>query len=506
MSGKATAALHVACARADERGVQRALDAGADVNSLDDQHRSVLWLALLGHAEIDSAPDATTEDANRVGVLKLLLARPDINLMTLNSARIVTPLALAAWLNWPKCVNAILKESDGAAAVDCMDAGGATPLMYAARDGSVDVARILLAHGAHVDLCDANTRSVLQHALTSPQIMWMCELALRRQRLKILTKQTQHNPHDPHTASQTALLTLLSNSLPAAPLTTSSTTSPTKSSTTSAAALAAQYAPPSLSRLAPRTLASSVSQLIAAVHVGNVPLLRSLLFPPRSGVAPVGIVNLSDGQGWSALHWALRVDLPVACSRREIVEALWSAGADVGLPTLDERGERLTPLHVFARYAVDEVVGSSDVDTSTAVSPLYALTSYLIHTLKFSLTAKDGHNETPLHAAAERGFSADVLAALLDADVRGEVRAMKNDRGLTHAKSLKHTLRVCSRTQALSVPSPPHNLGRDDVAGATAPVSTGPYRVSSFMSQNTSRYARVQTARCDITANESGAA
>jgi len=46
----ATAALHAACARADERGVLRALDAGADVNALDEDGRSVLWLALLGHA------------------------------------------------------------------------------------------------------------------------------------------------------------------------------------------------------------------------------------------------------------------------------------------------------------------------------------------------------------------------------------------------------------------------------------------------------------------------
>jgi len=156
-------------------------------------------------------------------------------------------------------------------------------------------------------------------------------------------------------------------------------------------------------------------------------------------------VNLSDAQGWAPLHHAMRADFALPSTnphqddeyahaeevrrRREVIEALWCAGADVGLPTLDELDEHYTPLHIFARNAVDVSVHQQHYDGLIHVSPLHALTTYLVNVLKFPLGARDAKGETALHVAAEKGLSGEVLLALLDCDAKGEVRAMRNERG-----------------------------------------------------------------------------
>ena len=46
-------ALHTYALAGDLTGVRRALGAGADVNALDGEGRSVLWLAILGTRCVD---------------------------------------------------------------------------------------------------------------------------------------------------------------------------------------------------------------------------------------------------------------------------------------------------------------------------------------------------------------------------------------------------------------------------------------------------------------------
>ncbi|EEB98520.1 hypothetical protein MPER_01955, partial [Moniliophthora perniciosa FA553] len=94
----------------------------------------------------------------------------------------VTPLGMAAWLNSPGAVTLLLDASSGSVDVDGMDSHGATPLMYAARDGNLEIVRILIQHGARPDFRDKNHRTSLQYAASHPQILRLCETALRHHR------------------------------------------------------------------------------------------------------------------------------------------------------------------------------------------------------------------------------------------------------------------------------------------------------------------------------------
>ena len=79
------------------------------------------------------ACDASFMSPKRIGALKTLLSHPDISLLTLNSPHPfmngVIPLCMAAWLNQPQAVRALLDVSVDTVSVDGMDAHGATALM-----------------------------------------------------------------------------------------------------------------------------------------------------------------------------------------------------------------------------------------------------------------------------------------------------------------------------------------------------------------------------------------
>ena len=110
----------------------------------------------------------------------------------------------------------------------------------------------------------------------------------------------------------------------------------------------------------------------------------------------------------------------------ECVDALYRAGADLALVA----GDSSTPLHILARYSRDSAFDHPAIPTTDAASKLlYSLTSHLIKDLKAPLAACDADLETCIHIAAEHGESEQVLAALLDCDSNGVVRAMCNDRG-----------------------------------------------------------------------------
>jgi ankyrin repeat protein len=113
-----------------------------------------------------------------------------------------------------------------------------------------------------------------------------------------------------------------------------------------------------------------------------------------------------------------------------ILDALYLAGADLSLftsPSSSAPYER-TPLHVLALCAPPAPLGSAE-DAPHAFSVLYSLAIHLVRDLRAPLDARDRDGETPIHIAAERGRSIDVLLAFLDCDVDKRVSGLRNSRG-----------------------------------------------------------------------------
>ena len=104
---------------------------------------------------------------------------------------------------------------------------------------------------------------------------------------------------------------------------------------------------------------------------------------------------------------------------REVLDALYLAGADVSLPTT---GNLHTPLHCLA------LTSCQPLDALDA-GLLYSFTVHLVRDLRAPLGAQDRNGETCIHIAAERGISVDVLSALLDCDPKSLVREIRNSRG-----------------------------------------------------------------------------
>ncbi|KAJ3499370.1 hypothetical protein NLJ89_g10108 [Agrocybe chaxingu] len=142
--------LHHAALIGDADGVKCALSQGANTNALDGAGRTAIMCAVAGeHWQNIDAYDASFMTPDRLKVLKTLVAHPDISLLTLNAPQSsmngVIPLGMAAWLNQPQAVRTLLEDSAESVSVDGMDSHGATALMYAARDGSLEVVQLLSA-------------------------------------------------------------------------------------------------------------------------------------------------------------------------------------------------------------------------------------------------------------------------------------------------------------------------------------------------------------------------
>jgi hypothetical protein len=155
---------------------------------------------------------------------------------------------------------------------------------------------------------------------------------------------------------------------------------------------------------------SMTDQLIYAIVSSDRTLLHSLLcLPPNSNSSSL-LINKPDGDGWSPIHHCVAVKRPST----EAVDALYNAGADVSLFTTSEH---YTPLHCLARRE------------HASTHSLYLFTIHLVRNLHAPLNAKDRHEETCIHIAAEHGRCIDILMAFLDCDESCAVRNSRNSRG-----------------------------------------------------------------------------
>ncbi|KAK7044086.1 hypothetical protein VNI00_007802 [Paramarasmius palmivorus] len=363
----------------DYEGVQRALESGADVNVFDASGRGALLCAIAGESwkDIQSSPAMS---ANRVKIIQLLLESTNQSLYALNAPQNgfngVTPLGMAAWLNSPEAVSFLLDASAGSVDVDGMDSHGATPLMYAARDGNLEIVRILIHHGARPDFRDKNHRTSLQYAQAHPQILRLCETALRH-----------HRQHE-RQLSSTDKLPSLQKAYEELPETLQSR------------------------ELSVEVVSQATRVLIQSIYTLDFPTLQSLLSSGSatpSRLASHILLNQPDSDGWSSIHHC--------CSARdlseEVLDTLFCAGADVSLFT---QKEQYTPLHCLAH---------------SGSSAAYSFAIHLIKDLRAPLSARDKHGNTCIHIAAEHGCHVDVLKAFLECDTTGRIREIRNSKGMT---------------------------------------------------------------------------
>ena len=183
--------------------------------------------------------------------------------------------------------------------------------------------------------------------------------------------------------------------------------------------------PPPLAIFTPEASSRLTNTLISCIRQGDLSFIHSLLFAPAVNPAsppaqyPMSVpalVNIPDSKGWSLVHHCVAVPRPSV----DILDALYCAGADVSLFTVNEK---CTPLHILARSA------RPSYENPDATHSLHDFCLHLIQDLRAPLSAKDGDEETCIHIAAEHGHSADLLVLFLDCDTTGAVRKMKNSRG-----------------------------------------------------------------------------
>ncbi|KAF9560737.1 ankyrin [Agrocybe pediades] len=416
--------LHEYSLRGDDEGVRRALQNGADVNALDSRRRNAILCAIAGQDYAtrfeQKFPISTKDDANtasykspaRLNALKLLLRHPSTSLVSLHlapeSTLCVGPLGLSAFLNYPDAVRALLEETNGSVMVDGpADVCGGTALMYAARDGWMEVVQILLSHGARADARDQYHHTPIQFAIEQkerhPRILWLCETTLRWHRL--LQSESEESKLCPSEGKKD-LLKYLRTSAP----------------------LASDLEAPPASVFSHSAILKFNATLLKCIRSCDLPFLYSVLFSPPPAVLspshlyPLSVpplVNYPDDNGWALIHHCATVDQPSI----DMLDALYCAGADVALCTLQEN---YTILHVLARFAKPDTEMSNQAKHS-----LKNFALHLIRDLQAPLGSWDKANETCIHQAAEHGHSLELLKVLLQCDVDKTVRERKNSRGLT---------------------------------------------------------------------------
>lgn len=183
--------------------------------------------------------------------------------------------------------------------------------------------------------------------------------------------------------------------------------------------------PPPLSIFTQEATTRLTATLVSSIRASDLAFIHSLLFSPSipasspSDLYPMSVpvlVNLPDSRGWSPIHHCVAIEDPSL----DTLDALYCAGADVSLFTLNEQQ---TALHILAHSACTSKTNPERTHS------LREFTLHLIHDLRAPLAARDKNDETCIHIAAEHGNSVDLLYVLLECDTSGAIRQFKNSRG-----------------------------------------------------------------------------
>ncbi|KIM27459.1 hypothetical protein M408DRAFT_329928 [Serendipita vermifera MAFF 305830] len=392
--------LHEAIANANLRAASDAIaERPDDVNLLDDCHRSVLFCAIVGHDLRTPVPSS----AERNAILKAILSRAELSIYALNAAmdcaRGATPLTLACRLGRVEQVMTLLDCPS--VLVNTRDASGLTPLMHAVRVENPRIVVALLRSGAKIDSLDPIQRSVFEYS-KNPEIRIHLENQLRLDR----------NPGSTSSRSTT--------SSPSAQLNACSPPWPQPPSSTPSG-LIGNVTPEALFRLLIRAVNSQdLSLLNACVQIivsgASRPPSPISHPPPLRAVAHYSVINNLDEAGFAPIHHAMMSRSP----NFAIIDALYAAGADMNLLTSSLK----TPLEILVDYYA---VSSTSPEENYS---LYLLVRHLIQDLQVSILHRDDQMETCLHRAAEHGSCRELLEALVESDVGGTARALKNKRSL----------------------------------------------------------------------------
>ncbi|KAI9249541.1 hypothetical protein BY458DRAFT_525521 [Sporodiniella umbellata] len=426
-------ALNVAVLGGHSDMTRLLLSAGADINSKDGRGRTALVCAIYG-LDLD-ASNINTSNLNLISqtnphhlniIKNIIMCHPNLYYATLDSPQYeikgITPLCLTSYLGKTEIIQLLL--DDGRVNVDGTDSKNATALMYAARDGTVPVVKLLLRYNASPDITDSHGWSAIQYAERTPEIIQLCEQVLRMKRAEYTGSEDGIRLRYP--LNYTRLSHLIS-SMPNYPSSLSHLQFDT---------------PQELDLLDPASqplLQIIQSAFLQAIKIHDHLSLQTLLLKPPSlnahqvSYGPPLLMNHHDPKtGLTPLHHAMRTKpLPSL----ETIKLLYHAGVDVNAQTYYGR----TALHHLARFGLDPEGGSwgiqknptSAVSTTeeTDVPEHLARCASLLIRLGALVNMADPTGNTPLHFAAEFGGIAQVIAVLIlegHADIY-----LKNKKGLS---------------------------------------------------------------------------